>query len=146
MDNDFVIKIPLDVDGYWSMQCPRCKGKFKAYSNQFNEAYVTDLFCPLCGLSSNKDHFLPQEVIDHALTLVQNKAMNHLYKSMKKMSRRMRKSLIQIDVKKPKEEELNMLKENDDLHEVIFHCCNVKLKVNFIDAMTILYCPVCGGM
>ena len=46
------ISIPADDEGYVLLQCPKCGEKFKLTPTDIESDEVEDIYCPLCGLTS----------------------------------------------------------------------------------------------
>ena len=66
------IGLPCDNDGYTLFQCPHCKDYFKLCNEELEEVDITELFCPICGLSSEFDNFFSEELRKHAEALIMN--------------------------------------------------------------------------
>ena len=51
------INIPTDSEGYYSLECPHCKERFKALAGDIDAEDILELFCPSCGLVGNSSSF-----------------------------------------------------------------------------------------
>ncbi|WP_233880303.1 hypothetical protein [Virgibacillus halodenitrificans] len=138
------ITIPTDSEGYYSLECPYCKEKFKALGGDIDAEDTLELFCPSCGLVDDSDRFIPDDVIEHAQTLAMNYVKQQLTKTFKKASRKMKGSGLTLEFKKLKEEQPNLLTEDEKLEKVEFHCCNKIIKVQADQSIGNIYCPFCG--
>ncbi|MFD1735409.1 hypothetical protein ACFSCX_02420 [Bacillus salitolerans] len=141
---DFKIDIPTDSDGFYSLRCPHCKGRFKASAGDIDADNTLELFCPSCGLVGKSSSFIPSEVIEHAETLALNYMQQEIYKSLKKTSRKMKGSGMSLDVKRPREETPKLLTEDEKLEQIELHCCDKIIKVNMDQIVSNVYCPFCG--
>lgn len=138
------ITIPTDSEGYYSLECPYCKEKFKALGGDIDAEDTMELFCPSCGLVDDSNKFIPDDVIEHAQTLAMNYMKQQLNNTFKKASRKMKGSGLTLEFKKLKEEQPNLLKEDEKLEKVELHCCNKTIKVQVDQSIGTIYCPFCG--
>jgi uncharacterized Zn-finger protein len=141
---DFKINIPTDSEGFYSLQCPHCKERFKASAGDIQAEDILELFCPSCGLIGGSSDFIPSEVIEHAKTLALNYMQQEIFKSFKKTSWKVKDSGLTIDVKRPREEQPELLKEAEDLELIELLCCDKTIKVNIDQKVSNVYCPFCG--
>ena len=86
------ISIPTDDDGYVLLQCEHCGSYFKATPSDIEDDGVLEIFCPSCGLVS--ENYATENVIELALAMAQNVAMDMVYDAFKKMERQFRNSPI----------------------------------------------------
>lgn len=138
------ISIPTDSEGYYSLECPYCKERFKAFAGDVDEEDTLELFCPSCGLVGDNNSFVSEEVIKYAQTLAMNYMKQELNRTFKKTNRSMKKSGISFDFKKMKEEQPNELMEDESLEQVEVHCCDKIIKVHADQTRETIYCPFCG--
>lgn len=144
-DTNIKFSIPLDDDGFLSLQCPFCSEYFKIPGTETIDDSHYELFCPYCGLVTETNHFLSKEVREKALRL----AKNHMYELLNDFMSNMEKTFKNsksVKVKKGKRLDLNSPKiiiETDNMNTFILPCCERKIKANLIDS--IVYCPFCGG-
>ncbi len=82
------ISIPTDDDGYALLQCEHCGNYFKAMPSDVKDDGVLEVFCPCCGLVS--ENYATEDVIELALSMAQNWAMDMVYDTFKKMERQFR--------------------------------------------------------
>lgn len=141
---DFKISIPTDSMGFYTLECPHCKERFKAQAGDIEAEDTLELFCPSCGLVGDSSSFIPKDIIEHAQTIALNYMQQEMFKSFKKTRRKMKGSPVSFRVKKPKEEAPKLLTEDEDLEQVELHCCNKAIKVNMDHKLSNVYCPFCG--
>lgn len=152
MRGDFILSdvtipfsIPLDDDGYVSLQCPFCDKHFKLTWEDVEDDAIYELFCPYCGLVAEPNEFLTDEVKEKALRL----AENHMYELLNGFMDGMKKTFRNnkaIKVKTGSKIEMNAPKtiiESDNMESYKVSCCDRGIKASLIDET--LYCPFCGG-
>ncbi|HPY64523.1 MAG TPA: hypothetical protein PKW87_07535 [Bacillota bacterium] len=132
-----------DDDGLISLQCSRCKSRFKmdcAYVSELNE----DIFCPVCGISESLSTFWPEEVIEEAKKVAimeAEKMISQVFKGLDSKYIKVKSSPVrQID------SQLTFKNKDYDMQIVEVQCCNKKIGLNGIDFMSGFYCPYCGRM
>lgn len=139
-----------DSEGYVIFECPFCQSEFKLQAGEYqnDDTPITDLFCPYCGLTSDKQEFYSKEVIEQAKALAANVMIEELNKSFGKMAKKINRSgkgLIKMTFKPLKT--LNT-KEIDtlDTTEEIFHCkqCDNHFKALYCIGKSKIFCPYCG--
>ena len=136
--------IPLDEEGYISLECPFCGEEFKILGSDFEEEENFQLFCPYCGLIDEKSSFLSKDAITHVTTLAENhmnEMLNKTFKNIEKDSRNNKFVKFKV-TKELKSEEPKKLIAVNDLIEKEMKCCNKNIKV-FSEQMGI-FCPFCG--
>ena len=75
------ISIPADDAGYVLLQCPKCGEKFKLTPTDIESDEVEDIYCPLCGLTS--ESFWTDDVFELAQAKMLNQFMGNLQKELK---------------------------------------------------------------
>ena len=138
------ISIPTDDDGYVLLQCEHCGSYFKATPSDIEDDGVLEIFCPSCGLVS--ENYATEDVIELALAMAENVAMDMVYDTLKKMERQFRNSPISFKMnKRPKYEAENPIRcVIESLEIATFPCCKRTAKVKPLLKMTGCYCPFCG--
>ena len=151
MSETFSIKIQGDSEGYVTFECPFCGASFKLNAGEYQDDNYpfTDLFCPYCGLTKEKDHFLSHEVIEQAQKIAENYMIAELNKAFKGMSKTLNKTRGPITVKmtyKPlKPVPTRELKDKDTVEtEFQCACCEHKVKVLYCAGKSKVFCPYCG--
>lgn len=135
-----------DSEGYILFECPHCESEFKLSASEF-ENKDGELYCPYCGLSSEKDNFYTKEVIEQA----QKIATNYVYDQINNMFGKMKKSInrskyIKMEFKPIKKINIEGIKTKDTVDEV-FECktCHNHVKVLYCSGMSKIYCSYCGN-
>ena len=138
------ISIPTDDDGYVLLQCEHCGSYFKATPSDIEDDGVLEIFCPSCGLVS--ENYATEDVIELALAMAENVAMDMVYDTLKKMERQFRNSPISFKMnKRPKYEAENPIRSGIEALEIAtFPCCKRTAKLKPLLKMTGCYCPFCG--
>lgn len=87
MSDEFhmTISIPTDDEGYILLRCPNCGTFFKAMPSDVQDDGVLLVYCPSCGLAS--DDYITEDVLELAMAMGQNKAMDMIHEEFKKMER-----------------------------------------------------------
>ena len=102
---------------------------------------------PYCGLNSDSDEFLPQEVIEQAEKIVHNYAVEQFNQAFGKMAKSMNghHGIIKMTYKPLKKKELSELYSHEGTEEA-FECksCKHHVKVLYVTGNTLVYCPYCG--
>lgn len=146
MSDDFHMEIPIpkDDDGYVLLQCPNCGSYFKATPSDIKDDGVLQLFCPSCGIAG--ESYFTEDIIELAMAMMQNKAMDMIHNEMKKMDRKYKKGPITIKAgKPPKHEPEDPIRSVIEALEIVsFPCCKRPAKIKPILRMTGCYCPFCG--
>ncbi len=146
MSDEFqmTISIPTDDEGYVLLQCPNCGTYFKAMPSDIRDDGVLLVYCPSCGLAG--EDYITEDVLELAMAMVQNKAMDVIHKEFKKMERQFSKGPVKFKAgRTPKHEPENPLHSGIEALEVAsFSCCKRTAKVKPILKMTGCYCPFCG--
>lgn len=138
------ISIPTDDDGYVLLRCPKCGEFFKLRAEDIESENVKDIYCPLCGLTS--DDFLTEDVIEAARIKALNMVMAKLHKEMVKLEKKTKNSIIQFKAGKYQEEEEISINSSIDSMEIYdFDCCNKSAKIRYLTYYSGCYCPFCGG-
>lgn len=136
--------IPLDDDGFVTLECPFCKKAFKISGTDAEEENF-ELFCPNCGLVAEPSEFLSDEVKEKALRLAENhmyEMLNGFLSDMDKMFKN--NDLIKVKAgPKFKMNSPKIIIESDNMETYILACCKRKIKASLVDES--IYCPFCGG-
>lgn len=145
-DKTIQISIPADEDGYVSFECPHCEQRFKLRVDEFEDSDVISLFCPICGLVHELDHFYSRVFVEKAMNLADQEAMemiNVMFKDFKRKNRG--NEFIKFKAGSKPQVEIKEIYENiDELVEAKVNCCEKHLKVTELDKLIGVYCPYCG--
>jgi len=140
------ISIPADEDGYVSFECPHCEQRFKLKADEFEDSDVINLYCPICGLAHELDHFYSKDFIDKAMGIAEQEAMEMIYDMFKGLERKNRGNKF-VKFKagpKPKVDIKELYENIDELVETEVQCCKKHLKVTELDKLIGVYCSYCG--
>lgn len=138
------ISIPADNDGFVLFQCPLCGEFFKLTSSDVQADDMIEIWCPCCGLKSK--NYLTEDVIELAMKMAENVAMDMIFTEMKKWERQFKGSgLIFKAGKKPKQKTENPIISGIEALEIQkYDCCKRQAKVKPIVKLIGSYCPFCG--
>ena len=138
------ISIPADDDGYVILQCPNCSTYFKLKPSDAEDDGVLDIYCPSCGLIG--ESYITQDVLELAITMSQNFALDMIHKEFKKMERQFKGGPVTIKAgAPPKHETESPIRSGIDALEITyFPCCKREAKIKPLLRMTGCYCPFCG--
>jgi hypothetical protein len=138
------ISIPTDDDGYVLLRCSHCGTYFKATPSDVKDDSILELFCPSCGLTS--DNYITDDILELAIAMGQNNAMDSINDQFKKMETQFRKGPVTFKTgRKPEHEPESPIRSGiEALEAATFPCCNRIAKVKPILKMTGCYCPFCG--
>lgn len=146
---EFQITIQGDSEGYVTFECPFCNSEFKLKASEYQdeEQPFEDLFCPYCGLTTERNQFLAQEVIEQAKAIAYNHMIEKLNGSLNTMAHSVNKSksIIKMKFKPLRRATIKELKDRDT-SEVEFGCyhCEHHVKVLYCSGAAKIFCPYCG--
>ncbi len=146
MENlSFEISIPCDDDGFVLLQCPKCGEFFKLRPSDIESDEVLDIYCPLCGMTS--DDYLTQDVVELAMAISTNKVLDEIYETFRGMERHSKNSFVRIKCKKSEEEDEIPIQSSIDAMEIVdFDCCDRQAKIRNLLHYCGSHCPFCGGL
>ncbi|NLB82049.1 MAG: hypothetical protein GX800_10680 [Clostridiaceae bacterium] len=132
-----------DNEGLVTLQCDRCKSRFKmdcAYLNELDR----DIFCPICGISESLNTFWPEEVVEEAAKVAMmeaEKMIAEAFKGFKSKHIKVKTSPVhQVD------SQLTFKNKDYDMQSIKVVCCDKSIGLNPIDYTLGFYCPYCGRM
>ncbi|SMC61872.1 hypothetical protein [Papillibacter cinnamivorans] len=143
-DIEMEISIPTDNNGYVLLQCPFCGEYFKLTPDDYEDEGILDIFCPSCGLCG--ENFITEDVLELAMAMTKNVAMDMIYDAMKKWEKQFDSGLITFNAgKKPKPEPENPIQSGIEALTIIhLPCCQRTAKIKPMLKFTGCYCPFCG--
>lgn len=142
----FKINIPSDNDGFVTLQCYFCSGRFKLTTEDFQSDDVIYTFCPYCGLQNEGNELLTDEVLEQVHIIAQNymnSIINEFADGLEK-SCRGNKHISFKRGKKLEMEDDKVLFEREEMEIVQPTCCRRSVKTNPLEASLGIYCPFCG--
>lgn len=140
------ISIPTDPDGFLSMECPFCIGRFKLEAGEAHDYDFIVVHCPICGLNSDPNNFWTSNAVEAAQIAAMNLAREVINDSMKDWEHSF-KRMKGVSLKRGaplKPEADKVLLELPDLELEELECCHKSVKVNPLDKSVGVYCPYCG--
>lgn len=145
-DKIIQISIPADEDGYVSFECPHCEQRFKLRADELEESDIISLFCPICGLAHELDHFYSKAFIEKAMNIAEQEAMEMIYGMFKGLEKNNRgNNFVKFKAgSKPRVDIKEIFENIDELVEDEVKCCNKHLKVTELDKLIGVYCSYCG--
>lgn len=136
------IMLQSDESGMITLQCDRCKSRFKLECDYLNNEFDGDICCPICGISNSANTFLPEEVIEEAKQVAIMEAEEIAQKVFKGLNSK------DIRVKTPPVSKHNRylaFKNKDyDMQVITVRCCKKEIALMSVDASSGYYCPYCG--
>lgn len=130
-----------DQNGMISLQCNKCKSRFKLEGDYLNDL-EGDIFCPICGISADLSCFYPEEVAEAAMKIAQAYAEEMIYKAFNKMNSK----YLKVTTPKSTTVDKTIDFKDKDINMEIVHqgCCNRNISLLPIDIISSYYCPYCG--
>jgi hypothetical protein len=133
------IKIPTDIDGFLTQECPTCRLHFKVILVEGSEEPVS--FCPYCGFEGHDCWFTQSQldyITDVAINIELGPEIKKLEQSLKHASNELFTINMQSNVK---EVSTPPMEVDSDLEIFRFTCCNETIKAEWHE---MLFCVICG--
>lgn len=131
-----------DDDGLVTLQCDRCKSRFKMDCAFLNDELDGDICCPVCGISESLNTFWPEEVVEQARKIAIAEAEQMISKAFSGLNSK------HIKVKTTPIQKIDtdmVFKNRDyDMQIVGVSCCEKKVGLRSADIAAGFYCPYCG--
>lgn len=145
-DFNLKISIPSDDDGFIMLKCHKCGEHFKLTADDIESDELLDIYCPLCGLTS--DDFFDDDVENLALAKATNQIEDLLLREMENFGKKNKSSMFSIKTSKTSNEvyEKKLSTIPDDMNVYTTPCCNKDIKVRALLRFTGIYCSFCGGI
>ncbi|OUN34096.1 MULTISPECIES: hypothetical protein [Bacillota] len=135
--------LEADEDGLVTLQCVRCKSRFKVECEYLNEELEgKDICCPVCGISEQLNTFWPEEVVEEAKKIALMEAEQMISDAFKGFNSK----YIKVKTNPVKRVDRSIILKNKDydMHQIIINCCNKKMALMPSDIVAGFYCPYCG--
>ena len=131
-----------DENGLITLQCDRCKSRFKMECGYLNDELEGDICCPICGISESPKTFWPEEVIEEAKQL----AMMNVEEMIQQAFKGIDSKFIKVKTAPIKRYDRQLVFKNRDydMNNLTVHCCNRKIALMPNDIAAGFYCPYCG--
>ena len=131
-----------DENGLVTLQCDRCKSRFKIDCEFLNTELQGDICCPICGISESLNTFWPEEFVEAAqqVALVEAEQMiADMFKGIQSKYIKVKMSPIhKVDT------DLHFKNRDYDMQIVEMDCCKKKMGLMPADMTAGFYCPYCG--
>lgn len=131
-----------DEKGMVTLQCDRCKSRFKMDCGYLNDELEDDICCPVCGISEELNTFWPEEVVEEAKQL----AILEAEKMIKNAFKGIKSKHIKVQTSPIRKRDSNVIFKNKDydMQTVTVHCCQKEMALMPADITAGFYCPYCG--
>lgn len=131
-----------DENGLVTLQCDRCKSRFKMDCGYLNDELDGDICCPICGISESLSTFWPEEVVEEAAKVAMMEAEELIAQAFKGLNSK----YIKVKTKPVTRRDRNLVFKNKDydLQNVTVHCCQKDVALRPVDITAGFYCPYCG--
>ena len=131
-----------DENGLVTLQCDRCKSRFKMDCGYLNDELDGDICCPVCGISESLNTFWPEEVVEEAAKVAMMEAEELIAQAFKGLNSKH----IKVKTKPVTRRDRSLIFKNKDydLQNVTVHCCQKDVALMPADITAGFYCPYCG--
>ena len=131
-----------DENGLVTLQCDRCKSRFKVECDYLNFELEGDICCPICGISASIQTFYPEEMVEEAVQIAKMEAVEMIQQALQGLNSK-HKKVNTTPVKRCNRE--IVFKDKDyDMNKVSVHCCSKDIALMPSDITAGFYCPYCG--
>ena len=131
-----------DENGLVTLQCDRCKSRFKMECSYLNDELEGDICCPVCGISESPNTFWPEEVVEEAAKIAIMEAEEMIQQAFKGLNSKYIK-VKTIPVTK-RDREIIFKNKDYDMQYITVHCCQKNIAMMLADIAAGFYCPYCG--
>lgn len=135
--------LEADGEGLVTLQCDRCKSRFKLECSYLNDELGTnEICCPICGISEKLNTFWPEEVIEEA----QKIAIAEAERMFEEALREIKSKHIKIKTKSVQRvnTDISIKNKDYDMLQVRVNCCDKTIELMSSDVTAGFYCPYCG--
>ena len=135
--------LEADEDGLVTLQCDRCKSRFKMDCKYLNDELMDkEICCPVCGISEKLNTFWPEEVIEEAKKMALVEAEQMIADALKGINSK----YIKVKSTPVQRVDTNVSFKNKDydMQQINVNCCNKKIALMTSDITAGFYCPYCG--
>jgi len=118
--------LEADEDGLVTLQCDRCKSRFKMDCTYLNEELEDkEICCSVCGISEKLNTFRPEEVIEEAKKMAMVKAEQMIADAFKGINSK----FIKVKTTPVQRVDTNVTFKNKDydMQQIKGNCCNKKI-------------------
>ncbi len=134
--------LQADENGLVTLQCDRCKSRFKVDCTYLNDELQEDICCPICGISESLNTFWPEEIAEEAIKIAYVEAEKIFANAFKDFN----SEYIKITTNPISEVDSDLTFKNRDygMHHIIINCCKKPMALMPLDIISGFYCPYCG--
>lgn len=136
------ITLQSDENGFVTLQCDRCKSRFKVDCAFLNDELQGEICCPICGISNELNTYYPEEVIEGAEKIAIMEAEEMIKNAFKSLNSKYLK--VKISPTNRVDTDLVFKNKDYDMQELVVHCCEKKMALSPVDMAAGFYCPYCG--
>ena len=131
-----------DENGLITLQCDRCKARFKMECSYLNDELKEDICCPICGIAEHFNKFFPEEIEERAKAVALNEAAEIIQQAFKGLNSKNFK----VKTNPITKTDRNLVFKNTDydMQQFELKCCNKKIALMPTDLTAGYYCPYCG--
>lgn len=136
------ISLQGDENGLVTLQCDRCKSRFKVECDYLNNELEGDICCPVCGISEELNEFWPDEISDD----IEKIAMMEMEEAFQKAFKGLNSKYFKVETKPVTRvnRELVFTNKDYDMQKVTVNCCHKDIALMSVDITAGFYCPYCG--
>ena len=137
------VTLQSDENGLVTLQCDRCRSRFKMDCAFLNDELQGDICCPICGISEAPNTFFPEEVIEEAKKIAIAEAEQMIAAAFKGFNSKH----LKVKTKQVQVVDTNTKFKNRDydMQVIKVGCCTKKIGLMPTDIAAGFYCPYCGG-
>lgn len=131
-----------DENGLVTLQCDRCKARFKIDCGYLSDELKGDICCPVCGISESPNTFWPEEVIEEASKIAIMEAEEMIKQAFKGLNSK----YLKVKTAPVTKRDRNLVFKNKDydMQRITVHCCQKEIALVSADVTAGFYCPYCG--
>lgn len=131
-----------DEKGLVTLQCDRCKSRFKMEGAYLSDELEGDICCPVCGISEALNTFWPEEVVEEAKRIAIMEAEEMFQKAFKGLNSKYIK--VKTTPVAKRNREIVFKNKDYDMQTTTMHCCKREVALMTADISAGIYCPYCG--
>lgn len=136
------ISLQSDENGLVTLQCDRCKSRFKLECDFLNNELDGEICCPVCGIHGELNSFWPEEIVDEVGKIVMMEAEEMLQKAFKGFNSKFIK--VKSTPVKRVNRELVFPNKDYEMQKISLECCHKDIGLKPADITAGFYCPYCG--
>lgn len=136
------VTLHSDENGLITLQCDKCKSRFKIECSYLSDEFEDKIYCAICGDENSLDTFYPEEILEE----VEKLAMMEVKQMMNNGFNSIKSKHIKVDIKPVKKIDTNLISKSNDynMENITVHCCEKKMALKTFDIIAGFYCSYCG--